>query len=165
VLFQPRARDLDPDELQIALLRAAVGDYGTEAAILLLTNAGHWLGELAAADLITVDYDDDPTGPPTGQPASIGWAQVIWTDLDAAIRDGRIVGSAGQLRLLRAAASLAEGLPVALGDLAAGLDRDNLTLLLAAIAHAGGSHEHRATTNGGHLGEPLPPLMPWPTRG
>ncbi|MCO7218295.1 hypothetical protein [Klenkia sp. PcliD-1-E] len=164
MLFQPRARDLDPDELQIALLRAAVGDYGTEAAILLLTNAGHWLPELAAADLITVDYDDDPTGPPTGQAAGIGWAAITWTDLDPAIRDGRIVGSAGQLRLLRAAASLAEGLPVALGDLAAGLDRDNLRLLLAAIAHAGGSHEHRATSPDGHLGEPLPPLLTWPAR-
>jgi hypothetical protein len=165
VLFPPRAADLDPLDLQTALLRAAVGDYGTEAAILLLVNAGHWLTELAAADLITVDYDDDPTGPPTGQAAGIGWAQVTWTDLDTALRDGRIVGSAGQLRLLRAAASLAEGHPVALGDLAAGLDRDNLRLLLAAVAHAGGSHEHRATDPDGHLGDPLPPLVPWPPRG
>jgi hypothetical protein len=164
VLFQPRARDLDPDELQIALLRAAVGDYGAEAAILLLTNAGHWLPELAAADLITVDYDDDPEAPPTGQPAGIGWAAITWTDLDTALRDGRIVGSAGQLRLLRAAASLAEGLPVALGDLAAGLDRTNLRLLLAAIAHAGGSHEHRPTSPYGRLGDLLPPLLAWPTR-
>ncbi|SDG19900.1 hypothetical protein [Klenkia brasiliensis] len=164
MLFPPRAADLDPLDLQTALLRAAVGDYAAEAAVLLLVNAGHWLPELAAADLITVDYDDDPHGPPTGRAAGIGWAQVTWTELDRAIAEGRIVGSAGQLRLLRAAASLADGRPVALGDLAAGLDRDNLRLLLAAVAHAGGSHEHRATTPDGSPGDPLAPLAPWPVR-
>ncbi|GHE06885.1 hypothetical protein GCM10011381_00550 [Klenkia taihuensis] len=162
MLFPPRAVDLDPVDLQNALLRVAVGDYSAEAAVLLLVNDGYWLPTLAGAELIAVDYDDDPAGPPTGRPAGIGWAQVAWTDLDAAVRQGRIVGSAGQLRLLRAAASLAEGQPVALGDLAAGLDRPRLALLLAAIAHAGGSHEHRSTGVVGDVGDPVPPLVPWP---
>ena len=48
-----------------------------------------------------------------------------------------IVGSSGQLRVLRAAASIADRHPVDPGDLAAGLDRRALTLVLAAIAHAG----------------------------
>lgn len=162
MLFPPRAVDLDPVDLQNALLRAAVGDYSAEAAVLLLVNEGYWLPALAAADLVAVEYDDDPAGPPTGRPAGIGWAQVVWTDLDTAVRDGRIAGSAGQLRLLRAAASLAEGQPVALGDLAAGLDRPRLALLLAAIAHAGGSHEDPGTGVDGDVGDPVPPLMPWP---
>src|SRR4051812_45850097 len=39
----------------------------------------------------------------------------------------------------------AGGHPIDLGDLAAGLDRRALTLVLAAIAHAAGSHEHQHT--------------------
>ncbi|MCO7218588.1 hypothetical protein [Klenkia sp. PcliD-1-E] len=153
MLFPPRAVDEDPADLQSALLRAAVGDYGAEAAVLLLLNDGHWLPVLAAADLVFVDYDDDPAGPPTGRAAGIGWAQVAWTELEAAVRGGRIAGSAGQLRLLRAAASLADGQPVALGELAAGLDRPRLALLLAAIAHAGGSHEHPGNGLDGRTGD------------
>lgn len=48
--------------------------------------------------------------------------------------------------LLRAAASLVDGQSVDLGDVAASLDRGSLTLLLAAIAHAGGSHDQREET-------------------
>jgi hypothetical protein len=52
--------------------------------------------------------------------------------------------SGGERRLLLVAASLAdpEGAPVPLGDAVSGLDRDALSLVLAAVAHAGGSHEH-----------------------
>jgi hypothetical protein len=142
VILEPRAADLDLVEVENALLRAAVGDYSAEAAVLLLANAGHWLPQLQGAGLICLLGDVDGDGL---------WAQVAWSDLDAALRAGRIGGSSSQLRLLRAAASLAEGQPVDLGDLAAGLDRDGLALLLAAVAHAGGSH-----------GDDLPPLAPWP---
>lgn len=162
MLFPPRAVDLDPVDLQTALLRAAVGDYGVEAAVLLLVNNGYWLPLLAAADLIAVDYDDDPAGPPTGRAAGIGWAQIAWIEVDTAVREGRLAGATGQLRLLRAAASLADGQPVALEELAAGLDRADLTLLLAAIAHAAGSHEHPSA--GGH-GSVADPLVPWPAGG
>jgi hypothetical protein len=70
--------------------------------------------------------------------------------------------------VLRAAASIADGHPVDLGDLAAGLDRRALTLLLAAIAHAAGSHEHRDLIYGSdgvpRPGDRLPPLIAWPVR-
>ena len=145
MILEPRAADLDLVEVENALLRAAVGDYSAEAAVLLLANAGHWLPQLQGAGLICLLGDVDGDGL---------WAQVAWPDLDAALRAGHIGGSSSQLRLLRAAASLAEGHPVDLGDLAAGLDRDGLALLLAAVAHAGGSH-----------GGELPPLAAWPLRG
>ena len=145
MILEPRAADLDLVEVENALLRAAVGDYSAEAAVLLLANAGHWLPQLQGAGLICLLGDVDGDGL---------WAQVAWSDLDGALRAGRIGGSSSQLRLLRAAASLAEGHPVDLGDLAAGLDRDGLALLLAAVAHAGGSH-----------GGELPPLAAWPLRG
>ena len=65
------------------------------------------------------------------------------------------------------AASLAEDVPVVLGDLVPGLDRENLDLVLAAIAHAGGSHQHAnisvhedgTVTRGKGL---LDSLHPWP---
>jgi hypothetical protein len=81
---------------------------------------------------------------------------------------GLIVGSSGELRVLHAAASIADRYPVDLGDLAAALDRCTLHLVLAAIAHAAGSHEHRDVTYGIDgvpcLGGRLPPLVAWPTR-
>ena len=158
--FAPKAADLDLDDVESALLRAAVGDYTAEAAILLLANFGHWLPQLQDADLITIE--DDPAG-------GDRWAQIQWEDLPAALTEGRIFGSSGELRVLRAAASLVDGQPLNLGDVASGLDRRGLSLLLAAIAHAGGSHEHREETfdpDRGitYLGDKVPPLMPWPPR-
>lgn len=52
--------------------------------------------------------------------------------------------SGGEQRLLRIAASIGsdEAPPVDLGDAITGLDRPTLRLVLAAIAHAGGSHQH-----------------------
>jgi hypothetical protein len=50
--------------------------------------------------------------------------------------------SGGETRLLRIAASLLDGPPVDLNGSLAGLDRQHCQLVLAAIAHASGSHEH-----------------------
>ena len=164
MLFGPRAVDLDPVDLESALLRGAVGEFTAEAAVLLLSNTGHWLPALAAADLIHVETDDDDTAPPTGQVPGISWAAIAWTGLEPALTDRRIKGSSVQLRILRAAASIADSQPVDLGYTASGLDRRNLQLLLAAISHAAGSHEHRATNSGGHRDDPLLPLVAWPAR-
>jgi hypothetical protein len=150
VTSEPRAGDLDAVELENALLSGAVGDYADEAAVLLL-NFGHWLTQLASADLITPMRETDREGP---------WAQIAWPEPEGALSAGLIVGSSGQLRALRAAASIAEGHPVDLGDLAAGLDRRALTLVLAANGHAAGSHDHRAIAYDGdgvpHLGDRCP---------
>lgn len=132
----------------------------TEAEILLLAAYRHWLPPLQAADLISVE--DDPA---TGD----RWAQIQWEHLPPALAAGNIFGSSGELQVLRAAASLVDGQPLNLGDVASGLDRRGLALLLAAIAHAGGSHEHREETTDPtsgitHLGDKVPPLMAWPPR-
>ncbi|MGY1841218.1 MULTISPECIES: hypothetical protein [unclassified Modestobacter] len=155
---EPRVADLDLAAVEGALLRAAVGDYAAEAAVLLLANDGHWLPRLQAAGLITIALDGDAVD---GGP----WAAVLWPDLDGALNTGVITGTGSQRRLLRAAASLADGQSVDLGDLAAGLDRPALRLLLAALSHAAGSHEHRATLRDAagvpHDGELLGPVVPW----
>jgi hypothetical protein len=160
VLGEPLAVDLDPLDLESALLRAAVGDYAAEAAVLLLVDSGYWLPRLQAAGLIDIALDGDADGGP--------WAAVMWSELDRSLRAGVIGGSSGQLRMLRAAASLADGQPIDLADLTAGLDRGELTLVLAALAHAAGSHEHRAVVRdaGGALqaGALLGPVVAWPFR-
>jgi hypothetical protein len=158
-MFELRATDLDLVDIESALLRGAVGDYADEAAVLLLINFGYWLPQLQSADLITVVPGVDEGGP---------WAQVAWPDLEAALSDEIVGGSAGDLRVLRTAAGIADGQPVDLGDLAGGLDRRGLMLVLAAIAHAAGSHEHREIIRGPdgvpYLGDRLPPAVPWPLR-
>ena len=158
-MFEPRAADLDLVDVENALLRGAVGDYADEAAALLLINFGHWLPQLQSADLITLTPDPEEHGP---------WAQIAWPDLEPALAAGLIFGSSGEVRMLRAAASVADGHPVDLGDLAGALDRRALTLLLAAIAHAAGSHDHRQIIRGPDgirfCGDPLPPLIAWPLR-
>jgi hypothetical protein len=161
VIGEPRAADLDLVDLESALLRAAVGDYAAEAAVLLLVNSGYWLPRLQAAGLVMIALDGDAVD---GGP----WAAVQWADLDGALRSGTVTGSGGQLRLLRAAASLADGQPIDLADLTGGLDRQELALLLAALSHAAGSHEHRAVVRDvegvPHAGATLGPVVVWPTR-
>jgi hypothetical protein len=162
VIGEPRAADLELVDLESALLRAAVGDYAAEAAVLVLANSGHWLPQLQAAGLITIALDGDAAD---GGP----WAAVQWGDLDRALRRGSVTGSGGQLRLLRAAASLADGQAVDLADLTAGLDRAELRLLLAAVSHAAGSHEHHAVVHDAegvpHAGALLGPVVTWPASG
>lgn len=68
-----------------------------------------------------------------------------WLDVDQLTAEAAAgaVLSGGERRVLALAASIAGGSPVDLSDAVSGLDRETLDLVLAAIAHAGGSHEHR----------------------
>lgn len=137
-------------------LRAwARGMYTTEAATELLLKA--FGGKFAAPGNPWVHTSTEPEGP--GQVRA-------WIDF-AAIPEEVGPLSGGERRFLMLAASLAEDVPVVLGDLVSGLDRENLDLLLAAIAHAGGSHQHsdiRFNEDGAmSLGKGyLDSLHPWP---
>jgi hypothetical protein len=84
----PIAADLDLDEVEAALLRAAVGDYAAEAAVLLLANDGYWPARLRAAGLITIEAE--PVG---GQM----WARIEWPELDPALGRGLLRGSQEEL--------------------------------------------------------------------
>lgn len=74
--------------------------------------------------------------------------------------------SSGERRLLMLTASLADvGVEVNLGDMLPGLDREVLELVLAASAHAAGSHEHSGiltNADGSQSFERLATLYPWP---
>jgi hypothetical protein len=56
--------------------------------------------------------------------------------VDAALSDGLLIGSSSDVGVFRIAASLADGRPVDLHDLAAGLDRWAVGPVQAAIAFA-----------------------------
>jgi hypothetical protein len=156
VIIEPIAADLDLDEVEVALLNAAVGDYAAEAGVLLLANDGYWLARLRAAGMITVEAE------PVGGEL---WGRIEWAELDDARADGRLPGSPEGLAVLRVAASLADGRPVDLAEVAVALDRRTLGLVLAALAHAAGSHDHCAPADQGADADfRLGPLIAWPSR-
>lgn len=150
-------------ELHAALRAWARGIYPTEAAVELLIRS-----ELAH------------TGDPWVQPGDdAGWWWLDFEALSAALEQGTH-HSGGERRVLAIVASLGGHSPggFALGDALPGLDRTHLGLVLAAVAHAGGSHEHRdlsafhaAAAAGAPIdremmrGELLPALVAWPGAG
>lgn len=129
----------------------AKGLYPIEAAIELLVRA--FGGRFAAPG--------QPWIKPCDQP---GW---WWLDVTHLVDSEIGHLSGGEQRLLRIVASLAGGAPVNLAENLPGLDRELTDLVLAAVAHANGSHEHadvRIDHNRGiaiHRGS-LPSLHPWP---
>ena len=132
----------------IEALRAwAAGSYADSAAVELLALAfgvcfarsGHpWIGTDAAGR--------------------------TWLDGDALRAASGLSG--GERRVLALVAALIDEQAVEIVDVASGLDRHHLDLVLAALAHAGGSHEHTAVVldpdGTAHLSTPGS-LHPWPT--
>jgi len=93
-------------------------------------------------------------------------AERPWIDFEA-IPDDIGAYSGGEQRVLRLAASIAsDDVMVNLSDAVSGLDRHVLDLVLAALAHAGGSHEHGGVVYDDD-GKPVgtrryESLYPWP---
>ena len=90
----------------------------------------------------------------------------FWLDPDA-ITPNSGVYSGGERRVLAIVQALAtDGMWLDLGDILTGIDRRNLELVLAAMGHAAGSHQHSGLTVNTD-GSPkaftrLPSLFPWP---
>ena len=142
-----------------AALRAwARGIYPLEAGVELLIRISD--GRFAVSSQPWIQPGDDP-----------GW---WWIDVHQLTEDNFAAVSGGEARLLRIAASLLGGDPVVLYDAVPGLDREHVQLVLAAIAHANGSHEHSGppvpdpdgryrTSDGTRMSFPrLGSLYPWP---
>ena len=165
------ANDLSTDELVEALLRGASGMRTAEAFIRLLLAHGVWPVRLAAAEFVELSDEDEPEEP---RYAWVGWRHAV-----AALEAGTLTGGSGSdNRVLRIAASLSElGVPVDLADAVTGLDRHNLALVLGALSHANGSHEHKdyAAERPADGSRPvvtadtpmleLGPVFGWPQRG
>lgn len=90
---------------------------------------------------------------------------MAWIDVDELLRETG-AWSGGERRLVRIAASLLGGPAVDLSEDVPGLDRQAAALVLAAIAHANGSHEHsefQFNEDGTPRGfSRVPTLYPWP---
>ena len=121
------AAEADPAVVADDLRAWARGLYPLEAAVELLIRFNGPCG----SPLLT--------GPWIAHDAS---RDRFWFNADTALAGaGQLSG--GERRTLTIAASLAEpDVSVDLFDALPGLDREHLALVLAAVAHAGGSHEH-----------------------
>lgn len=132
----------------IEALRAwAAGSHPDTAAVELLARA--FDGRFAAPGQPWIATDD--AGRARLDPATLRAASYL---------------SGGERRVLTLVAALLDGHPVDIVGVVVGLDRDPLDLVLAALAHAAGSHEHATLTfapdGTAHFSRPGP-LHPWPS--
>jgi hypothetical protein len=108
----------------------AKGLLGLEAAVELLIGHGTWPARADFAEVALTPGRDGITG-----------AEMASVDFEAALaarRAGGLPCSSGEDRVLALAASIAIGVPVALGDLVSGLDEDNAVRVAIAVLHAAG---------------------------
>lgn len=145
----PAARVTSPAMVVDGLRRWSRGAYAEEAAVELLARAFN--GRFASTGYPWVRACDRP-----------GW---FWLDGEPLIHATGAVSS-GERRVLVIAGALVSGLAVSdLAEILAGLDRTSLQLVLAAFAHAAGSHEQSdVRVHGDRLVyRRLGPLLDWPT--
>jgi hypothetical protein len=112
--------------LPAALRAGAAGLYALEAAAGLIIAHGTWL----TRDDFTCFIEHGP-----------GTAAVNWESAVAALEGGSLPSSAGERRMLRLAASLADQAPVILGEAITGIDDRNVKLLVKAVLHASGRRQ------------------------
>jgi hypothetical protein len=115
-----------------AALRACAADfYPCEAGTDLLINHASWLHRHDFTDrfIHTGTSITDGTAPMAG----IDWANAI-----TALNTGVLPCSGSEQRILRLAASIANGIPVSLRDALTELDDRNIKLVLTAILHTSG---------------------------
>lgn len=119
-----------------ALRACASGILTAEAGTGLLIDCGGWLHR----DDFTRCFIETSTSISDGTTlmAAIDWPAAI-TALDS----GRLPCGSGERHILRLAASIADGIPVSLGDALTSIDHRNANLLTAAILHANGQTRNR----------------------
>jgi hypothetical protein len=117
-----------PAMLAAGLRAHAQGLYCLEAAAELLIDKP-WLER----DDFTSRFVTVHPGIGSGQQVAV----VDWPAVIAALGSS-LPCSGGEQRMLRITASLADGLPVDLGDAVTGLDDENIARLVTAILHASG---------------------------
>lgn len=107
----------------------------------LVIGHGCWLGR---GDFVGEFVDGD--GGADGE-ALRAW--IDWTGAAAALDVGRLPGSGSEARMLRIAASLAEGVAVDLGEAVGGLGAHNVALVARAVLHAAGHRDAHAAPSVG----------------
>ena len=100
------------------------------AAVGLLIGHRFWLGREDFVERFVEMHASALGGTPM--------ALLDWEAAAQALGAGRLACSDSQGRVLRVAASIAQGVPVDLGDALSGLDERNLALIAGAVLHAAG---------------------------
>ena len=118
-----------------ALRASARGLYAYEAAVGLLVDHRYWL----TRPDFTGEFVDTFDGFTDGTPM----AAVCWPEVAAALDRGQLSGSSSENKILRLAASLAEGISVDLQNAITGLDDINLQHVITAIRYAAGRSPER----------------------
>lgn len=126
---------MTPAQLAAALRAQAHGLHRLEAAADLLINHGHFLPRNGFAERF-IHLSSSTDGVTTT--AVIDWPATI-----AALNTSDLPCSGGEQRVLRLAASIADGIPVDLRDALTGLDHRTTNLVVTAILHATGNRGHR----------------------
>lgn len=146
-------RQAPPAAVVNASLRAwARGSYGDEAAVELLIRS--FGGRFALPGW--------PWVAPLARPDE------YWLDAEAiSPATGNLSG--GERRVLAVVAALADNQPLErnLAEVMSGVDRGHQTLILAALRHAGGSHQHsdyQRRADGTYSITETGALFPWPER-
>jgi hypothetical protein len=117
-----------PALLAAGLRAHAQGFYCLEAVAELLIDKS-WLGRDDFTSRFVTVHPSIGSGP---QVAVVDWPAAI------AALGSSLPCCAGEQRMLRITASLADGLPVDLGDAVTGLDDENIARLVTSILHASG---------------------------
>lgn len=119
--------------LSTALRAHARGIYALEAAAELLIEQRTWLrrNDFTAA-FVSMGH---------GWRTDVELAHMDWKAAITALNNGGLPCSGGEGRMLRLAASLADGIPVDLRDAVTGIDANNVTLVNKAILHASGRRQ------------------------
>jgi hypothetical protein len=120
----------EPDTLAWLLRTHATGGrLADTAAIDLLISHRHWLAQAAFTRFVH---------PVTTADGHHLGAWIDWPAAITALQHGELPSSASEADMLRIAASLAHGLPVALREVLGGLDADNITAVTTALTTANG---------------------------
>jgi hypothetical protein len=117
-------------ELSAALRAQADGLHASEAAAELLITHASWLHR--------DDFLSQFVHTSTGLTSGILMASIEWPEAISALHAGHLPCSAGENRMLRIIASLADGIPVNLRETRTGLDAANISRVASAVRHAGG---------------------------